>query len=195
MTSVGVTQLTPGVNFTEALEAGQQPEQALYQINIGPTQSNGGGFSNVFQVPEYQEEAVKSFLDSQSFPCNGRYFNSSGKARAFPDVSANGVHFPAVIGGEQFTGYGVAESTIVFSSIISRINTERLLAGKSTVGFVNPVLYANPGMLRDVTDGQSFGCVASVYNYAFQATEGWDPVTGLGTPDYPSMLEVFMSLP
>jgi tripeptidyl-peptidase-1 len=29
----------------------------------------------------------------------------------------------------------------------------------------------------------------------FQASEGWDPVTGLGTPNYPRMLEYFLSLP
>ena len=29
----------------------------------------------------------------------------------------------------------------------------------------------------------------------FSAVEGWDPVTGLGTPNYPKMLEYFMSLP
>lgn len=29
----------------------------------------------------------------------------------------------------------------------------------------------------------------------FQATEGWDPMTGLGTPNYPKMHDVFMSLP
>jgi tripeptidyl-peptidase-1 len=29
----------------------------------------------------------------------------------------------------------------------------------------------------------------------FSAVKGWDPVTGLGTPNYPKMLEFFMSLP
>jgi hypothetical protein len=29
----------------------------------------------------------------------------------------------------------------------------------------------------------------------FQTSKGWDPVTGLGTPNYPRMLEYFLSLP
>jgi hypothetical protein len=29
----------------------------------------------------------------------------------------------------------------------------------------------------------------------FQASKGWDPVTGLGTPNYPKMLEYFLGLP
>lgn len=29
----------------------------------------------------------------------------------------------------------------------------------------------------------------------FEALEGWDPVTGLGSPNYPNMLKYIMSLP
>lgn len=35
---------------------------------------------------------------------------------------------------------GTSASTPVFASVLTRINEERLLAGKSTVGFVNPTL-------------------------------------------------------
>lgn len=28
----------------------------------------------------------------------------------------------------------------------------------------------------------------------FNATEGWDPISGLGTPNYPDMLEWSMSI-
>jgi tripeptidyl-peptidase-1 len=72
-----------------------------------------------------------------------------------------------------------------------QINEERLAAGKSTVGFVNPVLYANPGILNDVTKGSNPGCGTD----GFSAVSGWDPATGLGTPNYPKMLKLFMSLP
>ena len=30
--------------------------------------------------------------------------------------------------------------------------------GKSPVGFVNPVLYANPDVLHDITNGTNVGC-------------------------------------
>jgi tripeptidyl-peptidase-1 len=46
-------------------------------------------------------------------------------------------------------------------------------------------------MLKDVTQGKNFGCGTP----GFQAAEGWDPATGLGTPIYPKMLETFMNLP
>jgi len=71
------------------------------------------------------------------------------------------------------------------------INEERLEANKSTVGFINPALYANPSMLNDITNGSNPGC----NTIGFPAAPGWDPVTGLGTPNYSKMLEYFMSLP
>jgi tripeptidyl-peptidase-1 len=30
---------------------------------------------------------------------------------------------------------------------------------------------------------------------AFYAAKGWDPVTGLGTPNFPKLFDLFMSLP
>lgn len=44
--------------------------------------------------------------------------------------------------------------------------------------------------LHDITNGSNPGC----FTDGFQAVEGWDPVTGLGTPDYPALLRLFMGL-
>ncbi|KAL4924233.1 uncharacterized protein BDV17DRAFT_275295 [Aspergillus undulatus] len=57
-----------------------------------------------------------------------------------------------------------------------------------TVGFVNPVLYQHPEVFRDVTVGKSKGCGTD----GFAVVEGWDPDSGLGTPDYQKLWEVFM---
>jgi tripeptidyl-peptidase-1 len=85
---------------------------------------------------------------------------------------------------------GTSASAPVFASILNRINEERLAASKSPVGFVNPILYANPQLLNDVTNGTNPGCNTT----GFSAAKGWDPVTGLGTPNYPALLEFFMGL-
>ncbi len=58
-------------------------------------------------------------------------------------------------------------------------------------GFINPALYANPWLLNDVTNGTNPGCGTS----GFSSTPGWDPVTGLGTPNFPRLLEFFSLLP
>jgi tripeptidyl-peptidase-1 len=85
-------------------------------------------------------------------------------------------------------------STPIVASIFTLINEERLAAGKSPVGFVNPTLYANPQMFNDVTiRNQSF--VPQCGTNGFSCVPGWDPVTGLGTPKYDAWLEVFIALP
>jgi tripeptidyl-peptidase-1 len=72
---------------------------------------------------------------------------------------------------------GTSASSPVFASILTRINEERLKAGKSTIGFVNPTLYKHPEVLHDITVGSNPGCGSA----GFTASKGWDPVTGLGT--------------
>lgn len=81
--------------------------------------------------------------------------------------------------------------TPIFASIVSRINEERMAAGKGPVGFINPVLYKNPHVLNDIKNGSNPNCGTK----GFESVPGWDPVTGLGTPNYPKMLELFRSLP
>ncbi|KAH8812884.1 Pro-kumamolisin, activation domain-containing protein [Xylogone sp. PMI_703] len=205
VTSVGATQLQPGINLTASLPKGEQVEEALSALTPFPgVGSSGGGFSNVFEMPSYQAKPVHHYLASKALPQNiTQYFNSTGRARAFPDVSAAGASYPLVLQGNDFFGTGTGPSVTTFASLITQINGERLAAGRSTVGFINPVLYTHPEVLKDVTIGGSEGCGSPpscsfgqiCIAPAFPATEGWDPVTGLGTPNYPKMLEVFMRLP
>lgn len=95
------------------------------------------------------------------------------------------------VDGEFALVYGTSASSPVFGSILTLINEARINAGKSSVGFVNPTLYAHPSVLNDITQGGNQGCGTP----GFEATIGWDPVTGLGTPNYPKMLKLFMGLP
>jgi len=82
-------------------------------------------------------------------------------------------------------------SSPAFAAIINRVNEERLAIGKGPVGFINPVLYAHPQVLHDITNGTNPGCNTT----GFSAAKGWDPVSGLGTPDYPELLKLYLSLP
>ena len=118
----------------------------------------------------------------------GRY-NRAG--RGYPDVSANGVNILNIDNGCAVQQFGTSASAPIVASMIALVNNERLNAGKRCVGFVNPVLYANPQIFRDVVEGHNEGCGTD----GFEAVEGWDPVTGLGTINFPKMLEVFMGLP
>ncbi|KAI1321095.1 subtilisin-like protein [Xylariaceae sp. FL0255] len=190
VTSVGATQIEPEANVT-APEVAVNPLNDPFSFLYFAYFSSGGGFSNVFPRPAYQDGAVTSYLEANAdtLPASSTY-NQNG--RAFPDVAANGYNIVNTLNGGLNLEEGTSASAPIFASIVNRLNEERLAIGKGPVGFLNPTLYANPSMFNDITSGYNLGCNASK---AFNASVGWDPVTGLGTPNYPKMLKVFLALP
>ncbi|KAH7354976.1 putative alkaline serine protease AorO [Rhexocercosporidium sp. MPI-PUGE-AT-0058] len=189
LTAVGGTTLPPGANVkTDA-------ETAVTRFG------SGGGFSNIYPRPAYQSAAVSAYLantpppyqsysgvDNMNIGAGGGIYNKGG--RGYPDVSAVGDNIVIFNKGTPTLIGGTSASAPIFASILNRINEERIAAGKPTVGFVNPTLYANPQVLHDITTGNNPGCNTN----GFAASKGWDPVTGLGTPNYPAMLALFMKL-
>lgn len=142
-------------------------------------------------MPSYQSSAVAHYLKTYPPPYGADRYNNTGKTRGFPDVSANGANYIVAIQDDFYFVYGTSCSSPVFGSLVNLINEQRLKAGKNPVGFLNPTLYANAAVLKDVTAGGNQGCGTA----GFEAVPGWDPVTGLGTPDYNKMLKLFLSLP
>ena len=193
VTAVGATQVKRGTNIALALANNNnsnnnntQPEEVLSTIA-----HSGGGFSNVFALPAYQAQTVKAWFEAHPPPYDSDRYNSSQASRGYPDISANGANFAFSVGAEWELTYGTSASAPVLASILTLINQQRLKAGKSVVGFINPAAYAHPEIFNDVTEGFNEGCGTD----GWEAVEGWDPVTGLGTPDYGRMLELWMSLP
>ncbi len=86
-------------------------------------------------------------------------------------------------------------SAPIVASIFSRINEDRIRAGKSTLGFVNPALYKaydeKKAIFNDITVGSNPG---DCHTRGFQSAPGWDPVTGLGTPNYPKLHDYLMQV-
>ena len=76
-------------------------------------------------------------------------FNKSG--RAFPDVSMLGANVTISDGLEIVQSGGTSAATPLFAALISRINDERLLAGKRPIGFLNQILYQHPEVFNDVS--------------------------------------------
>jgi tripeptidyl-peptidase-1 len=65
--------------------------------------------------------------------------------------------------------------------VVSLLNDVRITAGFSPLGFLNPWLYSEGFKgLNDIVAGNNPGCDTQGFN----ATKGWDPVTGLGTPNF-----------
>lgn len=163
------------------------PSGCPYLTSVGATTGtapetgasfSSGGFSNYFGVPDYQSSAVSSYLSTLG-STNAGYFNASG--RAYPDVAAQGNEVEIVVGGSTVYVAGTSCSSPIFASIVGLLNSELLAAGKSTLGFLNPLLYSGAASaFTDITSGSNPGCNTN----GFPTASGWDPVTGLGTPNY-----------
>ncbi|KAJ5425939.1 hypothetical protein N7465_001009 [Penicillium sp. CMV-2018d] len=157
---------------------------------------SGGGFSEVFPRPQYQDQAVKGYLRHLGSRWNGLY-NATG--RAYPDVSAQAANFIVRDHGEWISVGGTSASTPVVAGIVSRLNSARIAQGKPRMGFLNPWLYSQGQTgLTDIVLGSSTGCQrnpgdARVRNASWDATEGWDPVTGLGTPLFRTLVKLALS--
>ncbi|KKY24640.1 putative tripeptidyl-peptidase 1 precursor [Diplodia seriata] len=165
---------------------GFSPETAAYDVlGSGSVFTSGGGFSNYFAQPSYQAEAVQNY--SVASLADGAYaglYNASG--RAYPDIAAQGQKFVVTWEGSNIRLDGTSASTPLASAIISLVNDALIAAGKSPLGFLNPWLYQGGWKaFNDVTNGSAAGCGVE----GFVAAEGWDPVTGFGTPNFPAILE------
>ncbi|KAI9845406.1 MAG: hypothetical protein M1837_004884 [Sclerophora amabilis] len=180
VTSVGATQVNPGASVLD-------PESACQQVIF-----SGGGFSNVFPLPSYQAEAVKNFYANYPPPYGADRYNNSQNVRGFPDISANGANYVVAVTGTFSLIYGTSASAPTVGAIVTLLNEARLAVNKKPIGFLNPTLYANPDALNDITSGGNQGCGTPGFT---SEGSGWDPVTGLGTPNFPKLLKLFLSLP
>lgn len=163
------------------------PASSPYVTTVGGTTSltkvwsdGGGGFSNVFAMPDYQKDAVEAYLKSGVAPSTKK-FNESG--RAYPDVSVFSVNFEIIDDGIPVPVDGTSCAAPTFAGIVSSLNDVRLNNGKKTLGFLNPLLYQTlmgQGFF-DITEGSNgngFSCEG------FKTTKGWDPASGWGSPNF-----------
>lgn len=116
--------------------------------------------------------------------------------------------YQVIYDGKLSPSGGTSAAAPVVAGILALLNDARLRVGKSSLGFVNPLLYLiGSGALNDITGGGSVGCNgingqtqapipgAGIVPYAsWNATIGWDPVTGLGTPNFAKLLELVLAI-
>ncbi|KAJ8606787.1 hypothetical protein MRB53_040713 [Persea americana] len=100
-------------------------------------------------------------------------FNRIG--RAYPDVAALAENIVSVSFGRVnlVLALRLRRHCGPVSSLES--TRKRLRIGKRPAGFLNPTLYKYPEMFNDITQGYNPNCGG----IGFDATKGWDPVTGL----------------
>jgi tripeptidyl-peptidase-1 len=159
--------------------------------------SSGGGFSTIFARPQYQASVVENYIKMH---VPGNYSNLSGfnsSGRGYPDVSAFSTLFPTYVGGAMIPIGGTSAATPTWAAIITLLNDYEASRGRPSLGFINPWLYNLTSGLKDIVEGgnnvgecdRAQGCsLGQVYGY--NVTEGWDPVTGLGSPRFRDLVKM-----
>ena len=161
--------------------------------------TTGGGFAvfNSENQPGWQTEVVSKYLSSGvPLPSN---FNRNG--RGYPDVSAIGHSCPVVQSNELLGVDGTSCSSPVFAGIVALLNDHQVSKNKSKLGYLNPLFYKmyadDPLTFNDIKTGNNFctemGCCPTRSDggsdFGYLSTNGWDPVTGLGTPNVGRMID------
>lgn len=98
-------------------------------------------------------------------------YQTVGKTRGVPDVAglAGSPGFLVVADGQLGPVEGTSCVAPLWAGLTAILNSN---LGKN-IGFINPLLYQTPSSFQDITTGGN----------GFPASKGWDPVTGLGTPN------------
>ena len=132
------------------------------------TSGGGGGISDLFAVPAFQENAA---LPSS--------VNDGKMRRGVPDVAgdaAPGTGYNIVFNGAVQVIGGTSAVAPLWAGLAALINQ----GAAKPIGFFLPQLYANPSWLREITDGDNKPGGSAI---GYSAGPGWNACTGLGVPD------------
>jgi len=198
VTSVGATQINnptqlpnqPAICTSGGFQCvgagGQEVAVSYDHANF----ASGGGFSNVASMPTYQTKAVNAYIHGGTALPPQAYWNATG--RAFPDISSLGADMLIVAGGAVQTVGGTSCASPTVAGIFALFNDYVIGKTGKPLGFVNPLLYQmwgdQPSAFIDITSGDNActeqGCNCAPGAGGFTAAAGWDPVTGLGSPNF-----------
>ena len=182
------------------------PASSPYVTSVGGTkilnnieyawEYSGGGFSTLFDRPSWQDNAVSNYLNTVSTLPDKSRFNING--RGYPDISAVSVDYVICIQESFYLVSGTSCSSPTIAGMISKINSHRLANGLAPLGFLNPLLYTiyddmmnnidTNKYFNDITSGYNIGCSID-NNIGFYASKGWDPITGVGSPNFELLLQ------
>jgi subtilase family serine protease len=161
-----------GGTILDATSSGSYLGEMAWNDN---TEASGGGYSILFPRPSYQDGLTQA-----------------GVTRGVPDVSANADGSTAIALALVAHGHtelrasgGTSASAPLWAGVIALADQQ---AGEH-LGFVNPALYAIARghayhqAFHDVVTGDNSILWPTGVFTGYNAGPGWDPVTGLGSPD------------
>ncbi|KAH9019209.1 subtilisin-like protein [Lactarius hengduanensis] len=185
------------------------PATCPYVTAVGGTTSSdpevgaslsGGGFSEYFGRPAYQQQAVSTFLDNLGQQYSGLYkycragddnpvfLQRTGDNRERNKLlNASASLLPLFSLRRPSSSVTLTAKVQIVAGIISLLNDYQISQGKPPLGFLNPWIY-DGGLngFNDIVSGSNPGCNTD----GFSAIVGWDPVTGLGTPDFLRIMHI-----
>jgi kumamolisin len=140
---------------------GQRLSEVVWNDQASGGGASGGGVSAVFSLPSWQANL--------GVPASG-----SAGGRGVPDVAGDAspaTGYQILVDGEQEIVGGTSAVAPLWAGLIAVLNQQL----GAHVGFLNPRLYPlGEAPFFDITSGN---------NGAFSAGAGWDPCTGLGSPN------------
>ena len=151
---------------------------------------SGGGFSTAFARPTFQQGIAAIAANQRGVPDIAYNADPRSGVLVIWSSSGQGKDLAVVFGGTSAGSPQWAGITTLLNQAIGK-----------RVGFLNPVLYragksaAAPQTLHDIVAGSNTfngkdanGALVTVNG--FSAQKGWDPVTGLGTPDVTKLIQL-----
>jgi len=166
------------VGGTSMIRNGTTIQEKVWNSNGG---GSGGGFSDFFTAPAFQKAlpaSVQSLLKNR---------------RGVPDVAGDADPLTGMAfyqdGTWALTG-GTSASAPLWAGLIAIANQ---MAGHP-LGFINPGLYKLSQSsnytqdFHDITNGNNSVNYKGVTVPGYSAVPGWDPTTGLGTPNAEKLL-------
>jgi tripeptidyl-peptidase-1 len=156
----------------------------------------GGGFNNYTNsTPYWQKSEVEHYLKVAPSLPNASTFNKNG--RAYPDISLVGHSCPTYIMGELSSVDGTSCSSPLMAGVVAVINEHQLRNNRNKVGYFNPLLYHISRNCKDcfneISDGNNWctedTCCDNPTQYGYQGIKGYDPVTGIGSPNIKNILK------
>ncbi len=171
ITVVGGTTLTD--NSTGGSWSSETAWNWGYRSSSHSYVGSGGGVSTLYSIPSWQQGI--------SMASN----KGSTTKRNIPDVALTANNVYVRVSGASYSVGGTSCAAPLWAAFTALVNQQAVTISGSTVGFVNPAIYANGTGLsyvsdfHDITTGSN--CTSSSPG-KFYAVTGYDLCTGWGTP-------------
>jgi kumamolisin len=159
-----------GCGGTELVAANGVIQQEVVWNDQPQGGASGGGVSSVFPIPPWQMKA------------NVPKPPTSGGGRGVPDVAGDAspeTGYNVLFDGQSAVVGGTSAVAPLWAALIALLNQQ----SGSNIGFANLALYQNAeNGFNDITVGN---------NGTYSAAPGWDPCTGLGSPNGNQLSQIF----